>query len=111
MNRWMGSRRLFDHPRRERLGDQPSNSGVIGRLHVQDPVVDQMPERLVAGRRSVVTHLFVALDMQVGAAEPAVAQQRVDVFVPRDEPVGGGLVMHHRCTRAELLVHPGTDRR
>ena len=38
----------FDHPRRERLGDQPANPRVVGRFHVQDAVGDQMPERLVA---------------------------------------------------------------
>ena len=90
--------------RREGLRHQAAHARVVGRLHVEDPVADQVPERLVPLGVGRVPHLLVARLMQVRAAEPAVAQQRVHVGVACDEPVVGALVVRDRPVPAELLV-------
>lgn len=94
----------LNHARGERLRDEAPNPRVIGRLHVQDAVVDQVPERIVRRGRRGVAHLLVGRQVQVGAPEPPIPQQRVDVVEPRHEPVVGGLVVEHPALFAEPFV-------
>ncbi len=51
-----------------------------------------------------MAHLGVRGEVPVGAPEPPIAQQGVDVLVPRDQPVVGGLVVADRLTLAQVGV-------
>jgi hypothetical protein len=77
---------------------------VIGRLAVEHAVADHRPERreVVGIRRAA--HLLVGRHMEVRATEPPVAQQRVDVVVPRDQPLVGRLEPAHRRGVAQVGV-------
>ena len=94
----------LDHARRERLGHQPSNPRVVGRLHVQDAVRDEVPERVVLRRRGRVPHLLVRGEMEVGATEAPIPQEGVHVLVAGHQPQIEGLVVEHRGAIAELAV-------
>jgi hypothetical protein len=94
----------LDRPRGEGPADQPAQAGVLGRLDVEHPVADDVPERRVLRRLLRPAHLGVRRDVQVAAAQPAVAQQRVDVRVPGDEPLVGRLVVLHPRALAQHRV-------
>ena len=94
----------LDRPRRERLEHEPPQPRVIGRLEVEHPGVVELVERRVPGRRLGPAHLRVRRLVQVGPAETAVAQQPVDVGVPRDEPLRGGRVPQDRAFVAQAPV-------
>ena len=79
---------ILDGARRERLRDEATEAGVIGRLAVEHPVPDQRPERVVPGGIVGAAHLRVRGHVQVRAAEPSIAQQRVDVAEARDQRTG-----------------------
>ena len=93
-------------PWRERLEDQPSEPRVIGRLEIQHAHVVQLVERPMPGGRLGPAHLRVGRLMEIRPAEPAVAQEPVDVGVPRDEPLVGGGVPQDRM----LGLQPSVDR-
>ena len=78
---------------------------MVGTLHVQDPRVDQSPERRQPRRRSITAHLRVRRRVEVGAAEPTIAKERIDVAVTGHQPVIGGRVVGDRRGGPELLVH------
>ena len=94
----------LDEPRGERLRHEPPHPGVVRGLHVQDPGVDQVPERGVPLGRRGAAHLGVRGEVSVRAPEPSIAQQGVDVLVPRDQPVVGGVVVGDRFTLAQVGV-------
>jgi hypothetical protein len=58
----------------ERLRHEPAQAGVVGRLTVEHAVADQLPERRQVLRVRLVAHLLVRGNVQVRAAEPAVAE-------------------------------------
>ncbi len=66
----------FDVRRREGLRHQSPDARVIGRLHVQDAGVDELPERVVPTGRIGTSHLGMRGDVEVRAAEPPVPQER-----------------------------------
>jgi hypothetical protein len=68
-----GRPELLDPSRRERLRHQAAHPGVIRRLHVEDAVADQVPERPGVFGVVGLPHLRVRGQVQVGPAEPAVA--------------------------------------
>ena len=94
----------LDEPGSERLRHEPAHACVIRRLHVEDPGVDQVPERRVPVGRGRAAHLLVGGGVQVRAAEAPIPQQGVDVGVPGDQPVVGRLVVDDGRGSAELLV-------
>ena len=93
-------------PWRERLEDQPPEPRVIGRLEVQHAHVVELVERRMPGRRLGPAHLRVRRLVEIRPAQPAVAQQPVDVGVPRDQPLVGGGVPQDRM----LVLQPPVDR-
>ena len=64
--------------------DTSLRTRVVGRLHVEDPGVDQVPERVVPCRRSRPTHLFVARHVEIGPPEPPVPQERASTSAYRE---------------------------
>ncbi len=95
----------FDGARRERLEHEPSQPRVVGRLAVEHAVAVQLGERRVPRGRRRSTHLLVGRRVQVGAAQPPVAQQPVDVRVARDEPLRRPLVVDDRVALPHLTEH------
>jgi hypothetical protein len=89
---------------REGFRDQPPHPRVIRRLHVQDPRVDEVPERVVPVREIGMSHLGVGGRVQVRAPEPAIAQERVHVLAARDQVVVRRLVVQDRCMLSQVRV-------
>ena len=75
------------------VDDQPSQARVVGRLHVDHLDRQQVPERRLVLGRGRATPRLVGGDVEIRAAQPPVAQQRVDVGVTRDEPLVRALVI------------------
>ena len=94
----------LDGPRRERLEHEPAQPRVVGRLEVEHARVVELVERRVPGGRLRPAHLRVRRLVEVGPPETAVAEQPVDVGVPRDEPLRGGRVPQDRMVVAQALV-------
>ena len=86
----------FDTSRRSRVWSGGSMSSM--------PCVDQMPERVERRRGGSWPNSSCVADVQIRAAEPAVAQQRVHVVVAGHEPLVGGLVVEDRRRRTQALV-------
>ena len=80
--------------RSERLRHQAADAGVVRRFQVQHAVVVEGVERLVFRRGRGAAEVLVGETVLVGAAEAAVAQQRRDVRVVRDQPLVRGFVVH-----------------
>src|SRR5918996_590461 len=99
-----GRPELLDPAGGERLGHQPADAGVVWRLHVEDAVPDQVPERRREQRILRATHLPVRGQMEIGASKPPVAQQPVDVLVVRDDPLLGLGVVDDPAGSAKLGV-------
>ena len=78
---------------------------MVGPFHVQDPGVDQPPERREMGRRRIAAHLLVRCRVEVRAAEPAITEERVDVAMTGHQPMIGRRVVDDRRRGPELLVH------
>ena len=55
----------LDGPRGERLQHEPSQAGVIGRLHVDHLDAEEIPEGGLVGRRRAATPGLVAGDVEI----------------------------------------------
>src|SRR5918996_1015545 len=99
-----GRPELLDPTGGERLGHQPADAGVVWRLHVEDPLPDRVPDPRREQRIPGATHLPVRGQMEIGASEPPVAQQPVDVLVVRDDPLLGLGVVDDPAGSAQLGV-------
>jgi hypothetical protein len=93
------------HPARgERGRHQPPQPGVVGRLAVEHPVADHVPERRQVRWVVRPPEVRVGRLVQVRTSEPAVAQQRVHVVVARDQPLVGRLEVPDRRLLTQLRV-------
>jgi hypothetical protein len=89
LRRELGARRAqrLDRPRRERGRDELANARVLRRLEPEQAPALGLPERLPARvERLGGVELVLGADVPEVAPEPAVAQARADVGMPRDEP-------------------------
>ena len=77
---------------------------MVGRLEVEHPGVVELVERGVPGRRLGPAHLGVRGLVEIGPAQPPVAEQPVDVGVARDEPLAGLGVPQDRMLVAQAPV-------
>jgi hypothetical protein len=78
---------------------------VVGRLAVEHAVADEVPERALLRRVRRMAEVLVRAHVQVGPAQPAVAQQRVHVGVAGDQPLPGRLEPRDRFVLAQRGVH------